>query len=138
MQSLSFNTSQAVQDACTDLERLQGVWASVAGRRQTEILIAGNSFTVKFLDGKLYMGSFHLEAGESPRVMIMRIDEGPLKHRGKIAHCIYELHEETLRWCPTEPGSDDRLTTFPGLDDEQYLCLVFHRETPRRRGTSTV
>jgi uncharacterized protein (TIGR03067 family) len=119
--------------ARVELERLQGAWTSIAGRHDAEFLIAGNLFTVKFLDGKIYMGTLTLDATEQPREMLMRIDEGPIKHKGKFSHCIYELDGDTLRWCPTEPGSEERLTGFPPVDDNRYLCTVFQRQKPRPR-----
>ena len=131
MASLSLASSRTRQQARDDLDRLQGVWASVAGRREVELLVAGNLFAVKFSDGHIYMGTFDLDPGESPKEMVMRIDEGPVKHKGKFTLCIYDLEGDSLRWCPTEPGSDDHLAAFPELDDPRYLCTVFHRQPPR-------
>ncbi|HKB39760.1 MAG TPA: hypothetical protein VKD72_25210 [Gemmataceae bacterium] len=133
MAALSSVTS-AAKETRADLELLQGAWASVSGRHPTELLIAGNLFAVKFLDGKIYMGTFDLDAGERPKEMVMRIDEGPVKHKGKFALCIYELDGDTFRWCPTEPGSDERLTDFPDVGDGRYLCTVFQRQRPRQPG----
>ena len=115
-----------------DLEQLQGAWVSVSGRHQAELLVAGNLYAFKFVSGKIYMGTLDLDADEHPRQMIMRIDEGPIKHKGQFALCIYELDGDTLRWCPTEPGSDERLTDFPCVDDGRYLCTVFQRQRPRQ------
>ena len=129
----ALSSATAARDTRTDLEHLQGAWVSVAGRREAELLIAGNLFAFKFLDGKIYMGTLDIDAGEQPKEMVLRIDEGPVKHKGKFALCIYELDGDTLRWCPTEPGSDERLTAFPGLDDGRYLCLVFQRQRPHPR-----
>jgi len=133
MAALSSVTS-AAKETRADLEQLQGAWSSVSGRHPTELLIAGNLFAVKFLDGKIYMGTFDLDAGERPKEMVMRIDEGPVKHKGKFALCIYELDGDTFRWCPTEPGSDERLTDFPDVGDGRYLCTVFQRQRPRQPG----
>src|SRR5438094_4388738 len=94
--------TSAVKETRADLEMLQGAWLSVSGRHQAELLIAGNLFAVKFLNGKIYMGTLDLDAGERPKEMLMRIDEGPIRHKGKFALCIYELTGDTLRWCPTE------------------------------------
>ncbi len=127
------SAARAGTDARTDLERLQGAWTSVEGRRDAELLIAGSLYAIKFVDGKIYMGTFDLDADERPPCMLMRVDEGPIKHKGKFAPCIYELDGDTLRWCPVEPGSDERLGGFPPVDDDRYLCLVFRREPPRRR-----
>ena len=126
------SASTAGRDARADLEQLQGVWTSVSGRREAQLLVAGNLFAIRFLDGQVYMGALDLEPGESPREMMMRVDEGPLKHKGKFALCIYELEGDTLRWCPTEPGSDEQLTAFPEIEDGRYLCTVFQRQRPRQ------
>lgn len=131
---MSTLTFASAERARTELDHLQGVWTSVAGRHDLELIVAGSLFTVKFLDGKIYMGTLTLDATEQPREMAMRIDEGPIKHKGKFAQCIYELDGDTLRWCPTEPGSEERLTAFPAVDDSRYLCMVFQRQKPRPRG----
>src|SRR5437016_3075707 len=79
------SVSRAVKETRADLELLQGAWISVSGRHQAEFLIAGNLFAIKFLNGKIYMGTLDLDAGERPKEMLMRIDEGPLRHKGKFA-----------------------------------------------------
>jgi uncharacterized protein (TIGR03067 family) len=114
----------------TDHERLQGVWLSFAGRRDAEMVLAGNRFTVRFADGDLYTGTFALDADARPRRMDMLIDDGPDRHRGKLALCIYELDGDTLRWCPAEPGVELRLTEFAAFSDLKNLCLVFRHEEP--------
>jgi uncharacterized protein (TIGR03067 family) len=114
--------------ARTDLERLQGAWVTVAGRRPGLLLIAGHAFAIHFRDGDIYMGSLDVEPDEQPRLMHMRIGEGPLRHRGEIAPCIYEVDGDELRWCAAEPGSEVRLTAFPPVEDRRYLCMVFRRE----------
>ena len=116
----------------TDIDNLQGVWTSVAGRRQVKLLIAGHRFTFEILDGDIYMGNIRLDWTSEPKQMDMRIDEGPLKHKGEIALCIYEFENELLRWCPTRPGTPFRLSSFPSIDDERYLSLVFKRERLHR------
>jgi uncharacterized protein (TIGR03067 family) len=112
----------------TDLERLQGTWRFVLGRRPAELVISDYLFAMRFADGETYLGIFRLGPESRPKIMDMRIDEGPARHRGKIARCIYELDGDTLRWCPAEPGSEQRLTTFPAATDPRYLCLVLRRE----------
>lgn len=121
----------AHERAKEELAHLQGVWNSIAGQRQAELLVAGKMFTIRFFDGALYMGSFDLSLDENPRAMDMRVDEGPVKHKGLIARCIYELSGDMLRWCPGAPGSEDRPAGFPADEDGQSLCLVFRREYPR-------
>jgi uncharacterized protein (TIGR03067 family) len=114
----------------SDLEGLQGAWLSVSGRRPAELLIAGRHFTMRFQDGAIYMGAFDLEPAARPKTMDMRIDEGPPRHLGKTALCIYELASGALRWCAAEPGKGERLGAFPPEDDPHYLALWFRREQP--------
>jgi uncharacterized protein (TIGR03067 family) len=116
--------------ARTDLEGLQGAWGSVSGRRAAELLVCGGRFAVRFKDGDIYMGTFDLAPAARPRTMEMCIDEGPARHKGKTALCIYELDGDTLRWCAAEPGQTERLTAFPAGDDPRFLGLVFRREQP--------
>ena len=122
-----------VQQQQAELAQLQGVWSCIGGRRPAELMIAGNLFTIKFLDGALYMGTFDIDLDDRPRTMDMRIDEGPIKHKGNIAQCIYELAGDRLRWCPGHPGSGERPAEFCGDEDANGLCLVFRREYPRWR-----
>ena len=111
----------------TDLEVLQGAWVSDSGRR-VQFLVCGTHFTVHFANGSIYMGSFVLGPFARPREMDVRITEGPAPHKGQTALCIYELGEDTLRWCTAGPGQTDRPPAFPTPGDGRWLCLVFHRE----------
>ena len=88
----------------TDLQRLQGTWVSVAGRREAELLVAGRLFTFRYKGGEVYMGAFWLDPSRAPRAMDMRIDEGPGKHRGRVALCVYDLDGEQLRGAPPSRG----------------------------------
>ncbi len=126
-------TAQAIDTAAenevlTDLERLQGAWLSTGGRRQAEFIVSGYLFAVRFTDGDIYLGTFRLDPQQQPRTMDMRIDEGPAQHRGKIARCIYELENDTLRWCTGEPGEEERPKAFPPENAQKYLCLRFRRD----------
>jgi uncharacterized protein (TIGR03067 family) len=126
--------AEALREARADLERLQGVWTSVSGRRPAELLVAGHMYAIKFLDGDVYIGGFDLAPEETPRAMVMRIEEGPRRHRGKIAQCIYEVEGDMLCWAAAEPGSDERLTAFPPADDRRHLAVVFRRQHPPQQG----
>ena len=117
----------------TDLEHLQGEWLTIEGRRAGELFIRGQSYALRFLDGTSYEGTFELHAAvdegeEAPRHMLMHINDGPPKHRGKSAWCIYALEVGQLRWCPGEPGSGEKLAAFPDLEDRRYLNTVFRRD----------
>src|SRR5262249_23298555 len=114
--------------ARTDLERLQGAWVTVAGRRPALLLIAGHAFAIHFRGGDIYGGGRAAGPEERPGLMHTRTGGGPPRHRGEIAPCIYEGEGDELRWCGAEPGSEVRLTAFPPVEDRRYLCMVFRRE----------
>jgi uncharacterized protein (TIGR03067 family) len=110
-----------------DAEAIQGAWMSVAGRRQAELLVSGTRFAVHFADGDIYMGTFTLGSEGWPGTMDLCIDEGPRKHKGQTALCIYELDGDQMRWCTASPGQAGRPASFVE-DDPLHLCLVFRRE----------
>jgi uncharacterized protein (TIGR03067 family) len=124
---------QAVREdvARRDRERLQGTWNFVSGRRPAQLLVAGDHFTVRFHSGDLYLGTFTLDPTTRPKAMDMTVTEGPERHRGKTALCIYEIDGDHLIWCPGNPGSGERLKAFPPEQDTGHLCLIFHREKRR-------
>jgi uncharacterized protein (TIGR03067 family) len=116
--------------ALRDRERLQGAWNFVSGHREAQLQIRGEQFTVRFKHGDVYVGTFALDATARPKTMDMHIAEGPERHRGKTALCIYQLDGDHLIWCPSNPGSGDRLRAFPAEDDCEHLCLIFRRDKP--------
>jgi uncharacterized protein (TIGR03067 family) len=118
-------------EAQAELKTLQGAWVSIAGQRPLHLFFAGRRFTASFVDGRLYMGCFELRLDDDPHIMIMHIEEGPAKHKGQTAWCIYDLERDQLRWCPAEPGSGERLVAFPSVTDRRYSCSVFRREPAR-------
>lgn len=118
----------AVRDDC---ERLQGTWNFVSGIREAQLCIVGEHFTVQFTNGDHYYGIYALDPATQPKRMDMTIYLGPDKHRGKTSLIIYELHGDTLVWCPAEPGTGNRLSTFPSEEDLHHLCIVFRRDTER-------
>ena len=107
----------------SDLDALQGAWESVAGPRPARLLVAGRHFTFEFVGGDIYMGTFDLAPGQ----MDMHIEEGPAEHAGRLSRCLYQLDGGVLRWCPGRPGSGQRPTAFPDVDDARQLSLVFRR-----------
>jgi uncharacterized protein (TIGR03067 family) len=118
--------------AAFDLDQFQGAWESVAGPRPARLLIAGNRFCFEFRDGDIFMGEIFLDAREEPRQMDMLIEEGPFDAKGLMALCIYHLSGDVLRWCPTKPGTDRRLSGFPSVHDDRYNSMVFKRARARR------
>jgi uncharacterized protein (TIGR03067 family) len=83
---------------------------------------------MRFQGGDTYLGTFRLGPDQQPKAMDVRIDEGPARHRGKIARCIYELDGDDLRWCPAEPGVEERPPAFPPENSPKHLCVRFRRQ----------
>jgi uncharacterized protein (TIGR03067 family) len=113
----------------TDRDRLQGVWEYLAGQRKAELLIAGSRFTVKFRNGDVYMGTFTLTPGRKPKRIDMTVEEGPVRHRGKVSQGIYKLEGDRLHWSPGDPG-EGRPKNFPRPEDHVQLYLVLQRNKP--------
>jgi uncharacterized protein (TIGR03067 family) len=111
-----------------DRERLQGVWSFVSGRREAELLISGDHFTMRFRTGDVYVGRYTVDPTHKPRAMDLLIEEGPEGYRGKTARAIYELDSDYLLWCPSSPGREDRPRAFPPDDDREHLCIIFRRQ----------
>jgi hypothetical protein len=111
----------------TEQQRLQGVWVAQTGRRPATFIVSGNHFTIFFLDGDIYMGSFELGLTGRPLSLDFHIEEGPTRHKGQMARCFYEVNGDHLLWCTAGPGQQDDLTDFPAPDDARYLTLVFRR-----------
>ena len=121
--------SRAHEEAARrDRDRMQGVWQYVSGRREAQLLISGEHFTMRFRNGDIYVGTYSLDALAHPREMDLHIQEGPEAFRGKTALAIYEFDGDHLIWCPAEPGRDERLRAFPGADDLGHLCIIFRRD----------
>src|SRR5438105_5197480 len=118
-----------------ELKCLQGMWISAAGRRPLQFHIDGQNFVVRFRDGDVYTGWLDVGTDEWPRTMVMSIADGPVKHKGKTALCIYQWEGERFRWCPAEPGNDDPPAEFPEIEDTRFICTIFERDTaPPKKG----
>jgi uncharacterized protein (TIGR03067 family) len=131
-------SSQSVADRTqflSDLEVLQGVWHSIAGRRQARMFVAGSRYTF-VLDGVVYMGTFVLDADAEPRRIDMYVEEGPPEVRHQIVHCIYHHEDGVLSWCPGRPGSPERLDAFPSVQDREHLSMKFEWVSDRPNGHS--
>ncbi len=110
--------------------RLHGTWVYVSGRWPAHLFFAGDHFTVHFENRATYMGTFTVDPTRSPAAMDMTVEEGPEQYKGRTALCIYNLDGDWLWWCPNEPGSNERLPTFPLHGEGKYPTLVFRREAP--------
>ena len=125
---MSLSVSVLDAPAMTDHDRLQGAWEFVSGRRPAQLIVSGHHCVVKFKSGDIYFGLFELDPARRPKRINVLVREGPERHHGKVSLGIYEFDGETFRWCPNEPGLEERLSTFPAEDDANHLTLVFRRE----------
>jgi uncharacterized protein (TIGR03067 family) len=110
-----------------DLERLQGAWTTVEGKRPAELLISGQHLTVHFRDGEIYMGTFALGTSGKFVTLDVQIEEGPPRHRGQTVLCLCELDGDSLRWCNASPGIAERPGNFDN-HNPHLLCLMLRRE----------
>src|SRR5262245_17103061 len=134
MSATSVETPVTGNRPLSEVDLLQGPWSSVAGPKECRLLVAGNRFAFEFLDsGVIYIGTYLLDTRAEPKQMDMRIEAGPPAYQGQLALCIYHLESDVLRWCPTRPGSNYRLDSFPSIDDDRYLSLVFKHSRPLRK-----
>ena len=114
-----------------DSDRLQGIWKFISGRREAELLVTGNRYTMRFRNGDIYVGRFTVDPTNKPRAMDMVIEEGPEPYRGKVAMAIYEFDGDHLLWCPGKPDRGERLRAFPPDDDREHLFIIFRRQKNR-------
>jgi uncharacterized protein (TIGR03067 family) len=110
--------------------KLQGTWVHVSGRWPAHLFFAGDHFTVHLENRGTYMGTFTVDPTQSPPAMDMTIEEGPEQYKGQTARCIYSLDDDWLWWCPNEPGSGQRMPTFPRNGEGKFPTLVFRHEMP--------
>jgi uncharacterized protein (TIGR03067 family) len=115
-----------------DRDRLQGVWSFVSGKREAELLVSGDHFTMRFRNGDVYAGRYTVDPTNKPRAMDLEIEDGPEPSRGKRSLAIYEFDGDHLIWCPAAPGRNERLRAFPADDDGEHLCIIFRRQKNRR------
>jgi uncharacterized protein (TIGR03067 family) len=136
MQPVLQDPSAVREDAARrDRVRLQGTWNYLSGSREARLLIRDDQFTVRFKQGEVYHGTFTLDPTRRPKAMDMTVTDGPEDRRGKTALCIYQIDGDHLIWCPSPPGSGERLRAFPPEGDCGNLCIIFRREKADAAGT---
>jgi uncharacterized protein (TIGR03067 family) len=114
-----------------DRERLQGSWRFASGRREAQLHVRDEHFTMRFRNGDVYRGTLAVHPTHRPRAMDLHIEEGPEAFQGLTALAIYHLDGDHLIWCPAPPGSPDRPRAFPRDEDRGRLCIIFRREKGR-------
>jgi uncharacterized protein (TIGR03067 family) len=65
---------------------------------------------------------------KTPHTIDMTMTEGPKKFKDKIAKGIYEINEDTLRWCSSAPGREPRPTEFASPEGSMILFVTLKRD----------
>jgi uncharacterized protein (TIGR03067 family) len=102
-----------------DLEFLQGTWnlsgqevdgktSATGSIRGSKLTVKGNTLTLTS-QGVTSQATFQLDAVPTPRRLDVTFTDGPEKGNQYLG--IYELQEDTLKWCRTSAGKD-RPTAF--------------------------
>lgn len=115
-----------------DFDLIQGAWASIAGPRECRLLVSGNHYAFEIIDGDVFIGTFDLQTESNPRRMNMSVVAGPDSYREQTARCIYHVEGDVLRWCGSKPGSKCELSSFPSIENDCFLSLVFKRAKSAR------
>jgi uncharacterized protein (TIGR03067 family) len=126
MESLLIDAGR-LDAARAERERLQGTWNFISGTREAQLLIDGDEFTVCFKNGDTYRGTIALDPIARPKRLDMMIAEGPERHRGKTARCIYALDANRLLWAAAKPGEEEAPKFFPPPEDKEHAHIVFER-----------
>ena len=118
-------------DAKKDEDKLQGKWLAELDGKKLELKLTKGKFDMTMSDGdqkKVFKGTVKIDAASKPKHIDFTIDEGD-RFVGDTARGIYELDGDTLKWCSSAPGKDDRPKEFPAMQGEVAggLYLVFQR-----------
>ena len=107
-------------DAKKDLDKLQGRWTAEVDGKKAELKFTKDNFALTVGDGNkefTYKGTIKIDPSKKPKHMDLTITEGE-RHKGETSHAIYELDDDTLKWCAGEPGKADRPSEFPTKEGE--------------------
>lgn len=137
---LLFSVSARADDAAKEKENLQATWKAVKMERGGEskddtdehrLIFSGDEFTIKRGDKMLIKGKFKIDPAKKPKEIDMDIteDESPEgKNKGKTAKGIFIVDGDELKWCVTEPGTDDRPKEFATQAGTKQIMITFKRE----------
>jgi uncharacterized protein (TIGR03067 family) len=133
---LSFALSAASQPR-PDKSALEGRWKAVAAvlngkelKKQDKELYftaAGRTFIVKEGAKVVARGTFTTDSNKRPRQIEFTINEGPRALKGLTLYGIYEVKGQTLRWCVTSLGADERPSEFQSAEDSGFLLVTLNR-----------
>ena len=116
-----------------DKEKLQGTWTAMSheagGQKQDggdghTLTFDGNKFTIKKNEETEIEGTYTIDSSKKPKHIDVKIEKAKEnRHEGDTAKGIYELKEDTLRWCTEEPGGGERPDEFTTQDGSNACAL---------------
>jgi uncharacterized protein (TIGR03067 family) len=136
-------------DAKKETEKFQGTWRMVSFEEGGQALPADqvkefgyrftfekDTFTVKAaevvkskpVEVVKTTGTYKLDPTKKPKAIDMAITGGDYK--GKDILGIYEVGEDTLKWCAAKPGEKDRPKEFTTTKDSTHGLAVLKRGKP--------
>ena len=118
-------------DAKKDKDKLQGKWLAELDGKKAELKLTKDKFSMTMSEGdqkKVFKGTVKIDAASKPKRIDFTNEEGD-KFVGDTARGIYELDGDSLKWCSSHPGKEDRPTEFPTMQGDVAggLYLVFQR-----------
>jgi uncharacterized protein (TIGR03067 family) len=124
------------EDAKKDLAQLQGTWHMVSGQRggqpfPEEFVKSGqrvckeSEVTVTFGGQLLMKATIKLDPAKEPKTIDYAITEGASKDKTQLG--IYELKDDTIKFCFSTPGSD-RPTSFETKAGDGRTLSVWKKE----------
>ena len=125
-----------------DKAKLQGTWTAIShesggekhGGEGHTLTFDGDKFTIKKNDETEVEGTYTIDSSKKPKQIDMKIEKAKEgKHEGDTAKGIYELKEDTVRWCSEEPGGSDRPDEFTTQDGSKRMCVELKRESPKEK-----
>jgi uncharacterized protein (TIGR03067 family) len=125
------------EDAKKDLDKLQGTWVLVAGKRdgkkfteeevkKTKLFIKGETFRIPESSAATSEdGTFNFDPSKKPKEINATTGSGPDK--GKTWQGIYKLAADKYKACFAPPGKD-RPTEFSSKAGSGHLLQLWKRE----------
>ena len=105
---------------------LQGTWEMEKDGKKMVLTLKKNEFTV-VMGTDTVKGTFKADGKKAPKEIDMMVTEAEGRqadYKGKTSLGIYELKDDTLRWCANEPGRDHRPTEFVEVQGDAKFMLV--------------
>jgi uncharacterized protein (TIGR03067 family) len=132
MQTVLAGSDQAQKD-------LEGVWKPSRvvdnGKVENEAELAdyrmtfkGNTFTVDKDGEVLIKGTYTLDPAARPKHINLKFEKSADEAEvGKTATGIYKLEGDTLTWCATKPGIENRPIDFTSKDGAGRMLVTLKR-----------